>query len=273
MSAILALGDTCRNWEAEFGLAARFAVRSDATLTGTFVLPAPRVSGGWPGAAEEFGLLLQNLREAERRATEAAGSFEAWARGLGVRGPRWQVAEGDLPDVVRQLGNWHDLLVVRNAQNEADVARLGAVALRCGLPTLVAPAHLAEVAPLNCIAVAWNGSAEAARAIHAAQPLLRQARRIVVLSGELPESGPAPDWLRPFDLATYLRQHELPVVHESLRGSGQRAGPALLAAAAAAEADLLVMGAYGRSRFSEWVFGGATRHVLAHAAIPVLLRH
>jgi nucleotide-binding universal stress UspA family protein len=45
----------------------------------------------------------------------------------------------------------------------------------------------------------------------------------------------------------------------------------LLTAAASAQADLLVMGAYGRSRLSEWAFGGATRQVLHDADLPVLL--
>jgi nucleotide-binding universal stress UspA family protein len=33
------------------------------------------------------------------------------------------------------------------------------------------------------------------------------------------------------------------------------------------------MGAYGRTRLSEWVLGGATRHMLQHASLPVLMRH
>lgn len=55
--------------------------------------------------------------------------------------------------------------------------------------------------------------------------------------------------------------------------SGDDAGPALMEAAHLQRADLLVMGGYGRSRFSEWMFGGATRHVLGQSSLPLLLRH
>ena len=64
--------------------------------------------------------------------------------------------------------------------------------------------------------------------------------------------------------------HEGKIVGE---GFHERAGEALLEAARDVGADLLVMGAYGRSRFSEWALGGATRHVLTHAQMPVLMRH
>jgi nucleotide-binding universal stress UspA family protein len=56
-------------------------------------------------------------------------------------------------------------------------------------------------------------------------------------------------------------------------GSESDVGAAVLAAAGDVGAGLLVMGAYGHTRFREWVLGGVTRHVLAHAALPVLLRH
>jgi len=58
-----------------------------------------------------------------------------------------------------------------------------------------------------------------------------------------------------------------------LEASDDNAGPAILAAAAGASADILVMGAYGRSRFSEWMLGGVTLHVLENAALPLFLRH
>lgn len=273
MQAVLALGNTYENWESEFGFAARFARQAGATLTGTFVCPTPYVSGGMLGTADEFGLILQSIREAERRASDRRDAFEAWARGLGVRNPSWQVAEGNVPDVMRHLGNWHDFLVVRNGRTESDVAQLGAVTLHCGLPTLVVPADHAKELALDCVAVAWNGSVEAVRAIHAALPLLRRARRVVVLRGEMRDAYSEIGWLPHFDLATYWRKQDLQVVDETLRGADRDAGKALLDAAASTEANLLVMGAYGRNRFSEWMFGGATRHVFAHAAIPVFMRH
>jgi nucleotide-binding universal stress UspA family protein len=50
-------------------------------------------------------------------------------------------------------------------------------------------------------------------------------------------------------------------------------GEMLLACANEMEADLLVMGCYGHTRLRELVFGGASRHVLAHMSLPVLMSH
>ena len=71
----------------------------------------------------------------------------------------------------------------------------------------------------------------------------------------------------------YLARHGVKVVRRRLEVGGDEAGAALLAAAHEAQADLLVMGAYGKSRFSEWLLGGATRHVLEYATLPLFVRH
>jgi nucleotide-binding universal stress UspA family protein len=67
-----------------------------------------------------------------------------------------------------------------------------------------------------------------------------------------------------------LRRHGVAVQPEQLDQPDGDAGEALLAHAAALGADLLVMGAYGHARLRELVFGGATRHVLRAASLPVL---
>ena len=80
-------------------------------------------------------------------------------------------------------------------------------------------------------------------------------------------------WNPEFNLARYFAREDIAFEHRGLEAGADDAGIAILAAAASQGADLLVMGAYGRTRFSEWMFGGATRHVLAEATLPVLMRH
>ncbi|HVJ61947.1 MAG TPA: universal stress protein, partial [Tahibacter sp.] len=94
-----------------------------------------------------------------------------------------------------------------------------------------------------------------------------------VLSGEIRDPFSEIGWLPSFDLRSYFSRMAISADFKSIDASGASAGQALLDAAAANDATLLVMGAYGRTRFSEWIFGGATRHALAHASLPVLLRH
>ena len=80
-------------------------------------------------------------------------------------------------------------------------------------------------------------------------------------------------WKPPFDIDSYLNRHGIRARSQDLTDAGEGVGEALLEQADRFHADLLVMGAYGRSRFSEWALGGATRHVLWNARLPVLFRH
>ena len=137
-------------------------------------------------------------------------------------------------------------------------------------PMLLVPDTYRDVLHADRIVIAWNGSGEAARAVKAALPLLTQASAVQVLDGErggLPGISPPPLPLRAWFQRHGIEAqwHPFPVEHDE--------GPALLAAAKAFGADLLVMGAWGRSRISELAMGGATRWILKHATLPLFLAH
>ena len=118
------------------------------------------------------------------------------------------------------------------------------------------------------VAIAWNDSAEAARALAFALPFVEAASVVHVLTAET--------WRTQFeateDLADYLEWRGIMCERRAIEAEDD-VGAALLQAASAAGADLLVMGGYGRSRLRELVLGGVTRHVLTHAQLPVLLAH
>ena len=209
----------------------------------------------------------------QQQVARAAGpGFETWSASLGVAHARWEVADGQVAAVLRHAGRWHDLLVLGTGsedawQSEAGVSEL---VLATGLPCLVVPPAANDCAlPHACVAVAWNGAAEAIAALHAALPLLQSARRVVVLSGE---AAPAAPGLVPFDIDAWARCHQVEVEYLAM-DRDEDVGAALLAAAGEVSADLLVAGAYGRSRLAEWALGGVTRHLIRHATIPLLLRH
>ena len=121
--------------------------------------------------------------------------------------------------------------------------------------------------------MAWNGALGALRAAHAALPLLRRARRVTILDGGQPLSASLEDWKPPFGLAGYLARRGIHSETMFLSKPGDSVGTLLLHAAKQAGADMLVMGAYGHTRFSEWVLGGATRDVLERIDMPVFMRH
>ena len=83
------------------------------------------------------------------------------------------------------------------------------------------------------------------------------------------ESGEVPG----VEAATALARHGVKATAEGLAAGDINAGEALLQHVNDLGAELLVMGAYAHSRMREYIFGGATRHVLVHAKVPVLMSH
>ncbi len=109
--------------------------------------------------------------------------------------------------------------------------------------------------------------AQATRAVHDALPILRKADKVVVYSIDPPFLL---DHIPGSYLCAHLKDHGVAAEPESSEARDVDVGDALLNVAATRGSDLLVMGAYGHSRLSEMVFGGATRHLLQHMTLPVL---
>jgi nucleotide-binding universal stress UspA family protein len=120
------------------------------------------------------------------------------------------------------------------------------------------------------IAVAWNGSIEASRAVAFAMSYLAAAEKVTILSVEEGRtSGPSGE-----ELVAYLQCHGINATSRVLADAGGRgAGQALLSEVAAVGADMMVMGAYSRSRMRRLIFGGVTSEVLNKTEIPVLMMH
>ncbi|MFC4528678.1 universal stress protein [Dyella halodurans] len=137
-------------------------------------------------------------------------------------------------------------------------------------PMLLVPDTWQETLQAQRVMIAWNGSGEAARAIKAALPLLMHAAEVHVLDGALDGlpgiSPPCPP------LRAWLARHGVHAHWHAFKGRHD-AGRNLQAEATARQADLLVMGAWGRSRMSELLLGGATRWLLEHTRQPLFLAH
>ncbi|MHA1528407.1 MAG: universal stress protein [Alphaproteobacteria bacterium] len=182
----------------------------------------------------------------------------------------WREAQGKQMDVIKRHGRLADLVAVAKPDRDRNlgVNTLKAALFNTGRPVLVCPP--ADTAPQvlgERVAIAWNGSTEAARAVALALPLIQAANEIVVLDGGAGDHGASGD-----ELLRYLEIRGVEARHEPIAG-GDNPGRAILAAAAAAGADLLVMGAYSHSREHESVFGGATQHVVDRTTMPVVLVH
>jgi nucleotide-binding universal stress UspA family protein len=139
-----------------------------------------------------------------------------------------------------------------------------------GLPVILVP-ETAKAAPLDHIAVAWDGSRVAARALSDALHLLAPGGRVTVLTVH-GEKALARDDLAG-NLATTLRLRGYDAKAANIALDGRPIGEALQAGAREAGAGLLAMGGFGHSRFRDFVLGGATLGILSHLRMPVLLSH
>jgi nucleotide-binding universal stress UspA family protein len=137
-----------------------------------------------------------------------------------------------------------------------------------GRPILLAP-PIAPATLGEAILIAWNGSTETARAVAFAMPFLRQAKRIRVISvegGTVP--GPTAE-----ELARALACEGIGADFRAHSAGRRPPGEVYLAEADAFGCDLLIKGAYTQSRLRQMIFGGPTSHLLANAAIPMLMAH
>ncbi|WP_158045282.1 universal stress protein [Skermanella pratensis] len=208
----------------------------------------------------------------------AATEAERRIRSLGEREGvdlAWCAYEGEAADLIAIVSRLQELVVVGKTEPGESwgvVERI--VTVPTGRPILVVPSTGPFFDTGKCVLVAWNGSAQAADAVLRGMPLLVGAERVVVLSGSedrerLPPATPRPQ----LDVVAFLKRHGIEAEMRRTDASGADAGMAILDAARDVSADLVVMGAFGRSRLREWVLGGATRTVLDYMHIPVLMAH
>jgi len=157
----------------------------------------------------------------------------------------------------------------KDAATLRDIAE--ALIFGAGRPLVMVP-EAAKAAALTHLAVAWNGSAVAARALNDALPLLAKGGRVTVLtaSGEAGETKA--DHLADA-LVSALKTRGFDASAQGVATHGKTMGTVLQDAAITAGAQLLAMGGYGHSRLRDFVLGGATKGVLMQLNLPVLLSH
>jgi nucleotide-binding universal stress UspA family protein len=248
------------------------AARVPAILHGLYVAPIPPAAFTSP---ETVAVLVHESDRRFREAREAQAWWQASLSGNGLQG-EWHVALADPVDALVHAARWCDLLVIeRPMQNPEAPVGWGLVSrsvFDAGTPVLVVPDTAALERLGECIVVGWNGSREAIRAIHGALPLLQRAQRVIVLDGSTEPEGGSMLQLPRFDLAAHFARHG--IVAEFRRfGSGGGKAAAILETARTAEADLLVVGAWGHSRLTEMFVGGTTRQLFQQSELPLLVGH
>ncbi|KHK89501.1 universal stress protein [Novosphingobium malaysiense] len=169
-------------------------------------------------------------------------------------------SEDDPVSALANAARLSDLVIVSRSGGLA-----GELALVSRAPVLALPDKTPLPTPVRRACIAWDGGEQAAAALRASVPLLQSCQMVKVVSViEKPGGFPATDALR------YLSRHGVHAEYEEheRRGSTEET---LAIAVSQSHAELLVMGAYGKSRMREFLFGGVTAYFLDEANAPALL--
>jgi nucleotide-binding universal stress UspA family protein len=259
---------------ARIDVAVRLAARHEAHLTGLHVMVWPYLPG-YVEAQLPPSFQEEQRRELGERARQAATRFHEAARRVALD-PEWRAVEGDVLATVGLHARYADLTVLGQGVDVQDPS--GEVAwlpeelvLGVGRPVLIVPRYGTFATVGERVLVAWNGSREATRAVNDALPIMKLATVVTVLS--IDAEGQPSRRVPGADIALHLARHGIRAEVASTSSVELPVGDVLLSFAADCGADLLIMGAYGHSRLREMLLGGATRHVLRHMTLPVLMSH
>lgn len=226
----------------------------------------PIVGEGFSAAMVE-----QLLAAAEARAQEqekmARATFEAFKDSSGLDADFEQVV-GPVPGTLTALARLADVVVFARDpkdENPDRVALIETAMMEAGRPVLLSPTPVPDKVGQHAL-VAWNGSAEAARAVAMTMPLLTRADKVTVIT--VNDGDVTVD---PAALAKTLSLNG--IATETALAAMEREGVAatLEAEAARVGADVIVLGAYSHSRIREFVMGGVTDDALVGGAVPMLL--
>ncbi len=223
-------------------------------------------------AEQESTTNAQRARQDFAAACDKAGFEQTERRGApGQMTARLLMETGAEDELVALRGRVADLIVVSRAARSDDPilgTTLEGAMFESGRPVFVVP-PAGMTRPLTSAAIAWNGSAEAARVVAHALPLLAKAKQVrVILVEEGLRPGPSAD-----DLVAYLARHDIAAMTHVTNSDHSTIGDALLTDAREIGAGFMVMGAYTHSRLRRMIMGSATEFMLGAADLPVLMTH
>jgi len=121
--------------------------------------------------------------------------------------------------------------------------------------------------PSNVL-IAWKDTREARRAVRDALPFLKQAQSVCIAMANPADSQRAEAQMA--DMVQYLEHHDISVSRQIATVADENEVNILSELARKHDSNLIVAGAYGRTRLSEWIFGGVTRHLLLTSPVPCL---
>jgi nucleotide-binding universal stress UspA family protein len=264
-AAIMVSVDFDHGSEVRISVAAALAARFNSLLIGV---------AGWPlrkhrhqtsseaGGLESPELVSKELKNLGERFRNLAGAVTDRLE--------WRSSMNFPREVIAAEARAADLVVIGQGLLPGDIYHTydpGTIILVAGRPILTVPESLGRFEPSR-ILIAWKDTREARRAVRDALPFLRQAEDVAIAVVN-PKDGERAD-AQIADVAQYLARHQVSVGRQIASVGDDSNADILLELAYQHDVDLIVAGAYGRTRLGEWIFGGVTRHLLLTSDVPCL---
>jgi nucleotide-binding universal stress UspA family protein len=269
MSVLVHVDENGATTSSRVELAAAVADRFGASLTGA-TATRPYLPAYTPFAEEFVAMQPAVYQAAERQVTLVLERAEVLFRQHAPSSAKWVASDRmDAIDFLPMLASGADLLIVGNdeASGEADPLALAAsdILMIAGRPVMIAPPGVRHLSARQ-IVVGWKDAPEARRAVRDALPLLGSADEVFIVGAGSGASQQSID-----RVVAYLKARGInaKAVVETLESG--RASAALLRVAQRVNADLIVAGAFGHSRFREWALGGVTRDIILGMPVCCLL--
>lgn len=235
----------------------------------------PLVGDGFNAGMIE-SLMEAGEAQAAERETAARATYDAWRQTVDASdqavphglSASFSSVTGPLPNGVARPARAADLTVFARTQPEAGMERRGLIETAMfdsGRPVLLGGSSSAADVGRRVV-IGWNGSAEAARSVSMAMPLLSNAESVTVIvvdDGNLSET--------PDDLVRTLTLWGVSATGITVAASNDGIAATLEAEAVKAKADMILLGAYSHSRVREFVMGGVTDDALTSGSIAMML--
>lgn len=190
--------------------------------------------------------------------------------GIGTASCTFTEEQGRMADVVKHAGRLSDLIVLPKPQRERNLGQssLKSALYGAGRPVLICPGQLQpDQTFAQHVAIGWNGSLPAARAVASSKDIVSAAQKVSILTGgKVQPHGPTAE-----ELQDYYAQRG--ITTEIVRFDGKDPAQELLDTCATIGASLLVTGAYSHSHETEMLFGGNTERIVDNTEMPVLMAH
>jgi nucleotide-binding universal stress UspA family protein len=234
-------------------------------------------------AAPDIWLAAQQRASEQADAVEKRIKASLTSSNINIDLRRKDVMGGEAGSILAVHSRYADAVVIGWSQKggKKDGSRHGSeferdlfrgVLFESGRPVILVPEAYKAKEPPRHILIAWRPEKEAARAVHDALPLL-QAADLVTILVVAEGSNMNGEENAGTDIARHLARHDVKTEVKQVPANGRTAQAVISDEARYLGADLIVMGGYGHSRLSEWIFGGATYDMLADLKTPVLMAH